>query len=165
MRKLIFNPPWQGPPLEFDVEFDMQLFLLDLRTITSQGYYLIFQKVKNNVQLIATGDKSVLSKPGLIGLSKFQISETEKALMPALVEISPDIESYSLDVPGVFYNNSNEVIHGTKIWSWKVNTKEPIVIVWDHDLGDLFVDNMTQELYGTTSLYKIVEGVYFYYIT
>jgi len=122
-------------------------FIEELMKITENNW-LVFQQVGNKAQLLVAHEAGLTSKR-LFGLPE-------------------DIETKNC-----FWNNGDP-IKGKLFYEWELDPdKSGILIVWDHDLGDVvvdtvdievvekFIDNEDSDFFPE----KICENVYFSYIT
>jgi len=189
-----FNPPWGGLPIELlkptrkrrHTFYDAYEYKI-LQEGYELGYFFVFQRSKSKVSLIATSDQvGVLSHQGMIGLSKFQVSKlgrtlsSQSPIAKALLDLAasragvpigklPSVHLH-VDVPGMFYNQGS-TFKGKELHWWKVEDG-PIVICWEHSLGDFWVSNLSENPNKGRevetwpgSMYEVCPGVYFSYST
>ena len=170
--KVRFNLPSEGPPISLVTERDKTGDIMELDSLSElheEGYLLVIQRRPGKVQIVATRDQMVIANPNLVWLSKFQVSRLEKSLMPEIMELMKEgrlreFTSYSVDVPGIAYNGSSVPVKGEEICFWRVKSG-PIVVAWDHDLGDMWIENTSPERIRDTKSVEVLPGVQFEYVT
>ena len=97
-------------------------------------------------------------------IDKKQMDHNDERFHAMDFEPNPNDEYYN-----VFWNDGEFIDLPDRIhYQWKLRDEKNILVWWDHDLGDVVIERVSDEelevdCYGQA--YLICDGVYFYWIT